>query len=63
MNARALREKSNEELQAELVELRREEFNLRIQKGIGQLPRSSQMRSVRRSVARLKTILNERERS
>ena len=60
MKARELRAKSNEELQAELMELRREAFNLRIQKGIGQMSRSSQIRSVRRNVARLKTVLNER---
>ena len=62
MNARELRAKNDEELQAELMELRREAFNLRIQKGIGQMSRPSQIGSVRRNVARLKTILSERER-
>ena len=60
MKARELRGKSNEELQVELMQLRREAFNLRIQKGIGQTSRSSQIRFVRRNVARLKTVLNER---
>ena len=60
MKASEMRAKSYEELQAELLELRREAFNLRIQKGIGQMSRSSQIRSVRRNVARLKTVLNER---
>ena len=60
MNARELRTKSDYELQAELEELTREAFNLRMQKGTGQMSRPSQIKSVRRDVARLKTILNER---
>ena len=63
MNPGDLRKKSGEELQGELLALRQEEFNLRIQKGIGQMPRSSQMKSVRRNIARLKTIMNEREKT
>ena len=63
MNPGDLRKMSGEELQGELLALRQEEFNLRIQKGIGQMPRSSQMKSVRRNIARLKTIMNEREKT
>lgn len=62
MNARELRAKSDQELQTELVELTREAFNLRMQKGTGQMLRPSQIKSVRRDVARLKTILSERRR-
>jgi len=62
MNARELRAKSDHELQAELEELTREAFNLRMQKGTGQMSRPSQIKSVRRDVARLKTILSERGR-
>ena len=62
MNARELRAKSDQELQAELEELAREAFNLRMQKGTGQMSRPSQIKSVRRDVARLKTILGERGR-
>ena len=62
MNARELRARSDQELQTELVELTREAFNLRMQKGMGQMSRPSQIKSVRRDVARLKTILSERGR-
>ena len=60
MNARELRAKSDEELATELTELSREAFNLRMQQGTGQLSRSSQFTIVRRNIARIKTILNER---
>ena len=61
MNARELRFRSSDELRSELIAVRREAFNLRMQKGMGQLSRSDQMRKLRRDVARLKTILKERE--
>ncbi len=60
MKARELRAKSDEELAKELTELSREAFNLRMQQGTGQLSRPSQFTIVRRNVARIKTILNER---
>jgi large subunit ribosomal protein L29 len=62
MNAQELRAKGDDELGKELVDLRREAFNLRMQKGMGQLSRPSQVQRVRRDIARLKTILTERER-
>ena len=62
MNARELRTKSDEDLRKELLDLNRETFNLRVQKGTGQLSRPSQIKAVRRDIARIKTILNERER-
>ena len=60
MNARELRAKSDEDLQKELLEMHREAFNLRMQKGMGQLSRPGQVRNVRRDIARLKTIMGER---
>jgi len=61
MNARELRSRSSDELRSELIAVRREAFNLRMQKGMGQLSRPDQMRKLRRDVARLKTVLKERE--
>lgn len=60
MNASELREKSVEELNAELLELLREQFNLRMQHSTGQLEQSHQLKTVRRSIARVKTILTEK---
>ena len=60
MKASDLRKKSDEELEKELLDLNREAFNLRMQKGTGQLARSSQMGVVRRDIARIKTIQTER---
>lgn len=63
MNAPELRVKSNDELRKELIDLNREAFNLRMQKGIGQLSRPSRIKSLRRDIARIKTVLSERERT
>ena len=63
MKAKEYRAKSDEELERELVELAREAFNLRMQQGTGQLSRPSHVGEVRRSIARVKTILNERRRA
>ena len=60
MKASELRKKTDEELGSELDELTREAFNLRMQKGTGQLSRYSQVREVRRDIARIKTIQRER---
>ncbi len=60
MKANDLREKTVEELNTELLSLAREKFNLRMQKGTGQLARPHQMKEVRRNIARVKTILNEK---
>ena len=59
MNATELRNKSKDELAATLVELSREQFNLRMQKGSGQLAKSSQVKQVRREIARINTVLSE----
>ena len=59
MKANELRSRSSAELRKELVSLLREQFNLRMQKGTGQLARPHQFKRVRRDIARIKTILNE----
>ena len=60
MNSRELRSMDDGDLRRELLALRREAFNLRMQKGTGQLSRPSQVKAVRRSTARVKTIMGER---
>ncbi|MGD8379798.1 MAG: 50S ribosomal protein L29 [Gammaproteobacteria bacterium] len=63
MKANELRNKSREELQEELLTLRREQFNLRMQQATGQLAKPDQMGKVRKNIARVKTILNETART
>jgi large subunit ribosomal protein L29 len=60
MNASELRGRRLGELREELVELRREQFNLRMQKGVGQAPRPDRLHKVRRNIARVKTVINEK---
>jgi large subunit ribosomal protein L29 len=60
MKANELREKSVDELSQELNGLLREQFNLRMQKGVGQVAKPDQFKKVRRSIARVKTVLNEK---
>lgn len=60
MKANELRGKTVAELKQELLGLLREQFNLRMQKGTGQLARPDQVKKVRRNIARVKTILNEK---
>tara|TARA_B100001123_G_C15044989_1_gene921121 strand:- start:641 stop:844 length:204 start_codon:yes stop_codon:yes gene_type:complete len=60
VHAQELREKSNEELQMHLEELLREQFNLRMQKGSSQLVRHSDLKAVRRNIARTRTIMHEK---
>jgi large subunit ribosomal protein L29 len=59
MNAAELRQKNSAELDKLLQELKREQFNLRMQKGTGQLSKPSEVQRVRRDIARIKTILAE----
>ena len=61
MNAQELREKNKDQLQGELKELLRQQFNLRMQKGMGETPKTHLIRQVRRDIARVKTIMNEQE--
>lgn len=60
MKAEELRSKSVDELKSELIELRKEQFNLRMQRGAGQLANTSQFKTVKTNIARVKTILNEK---
>ena len=60
MNASDLRDKTPDELRDQLVQLKKEAFNLRFQQASGQMESTARMRSVRRDVARVKTILNEK---
>ena len=60
MNASELRDKTPDQLRDDLVALKKEAFNLRFQQATGQLENTARMRSVKRDVARVKTILNEK---
>jgi len=60
MKASELQNKSTDELNKELTDLLREQFNLRMQKGTGQLARPHQMKLVRRNIARIKTVLRQK---
>ena len=59
MNATELRTKSVEELNTELLGLRQEQFNLRMQRGAGQLANPARFNVVQKDIARIKTVLNE----
>lgn len=59
MKASALREKQPAELRETLAELLREQFNLRMQKGSGQLGKPARFKTVRRDIARIKTVMHE----
>lgn len=56
-----IREKSVEELQQYLLDLRKEQLNLRMQQGAGQLSQPNQLRRVRRDIARTKFVLGEKK--
>ncbi|WP_172330306.1 50S ribosomal protein L29 [Mangrovicoccus sp. HB161399] len=60
MNATELREKTPDQLREQLADLKKEAFNLRFQQATSQLENTARMRSVKRDVARVKTILNEK---
>jgi len=59
MKAQELRKKSNQELQDELTELLKEQFKLRMQKSSGQIGNPARFNSVRKDIARVKTIMAE----
>ena len=60
MKAKDIRALSAEDRKKELEGLLREQFNLRMQNATGQLPNNSKLRVVRRDIARLRTINNEK---
>jgi large subunit ribosomal protein L29 len=59
MKASELRNKTPAELETLLIDLTREKFSLRMQQGTGQLSKPSQIKMVRRDIAKIKTILTE----
>ncbi len=61
MKINELREKTAAELNEELLALLREQFNLRMQKATGQLTKLHLLTQVRRNIARVKTLLKEKE--
>ena len=60
MNAQELREKSPEELQEELLRLRKDQFGLRMQFASGQLGQTHLVKEMRRDIARVKTLMKEK---
>jgi len=62
MKASEIRSKTDTELKQELYDLLKEQFNLRMQLGTGQVSRPDQLRAVRKNIARVKTVMSERQR-
>lgn len=61
--AQDLRAKSEDQLKESLIDLKKEQFNLRFQQASGQLENTARVRQVRREIARIKTILHERSKA
>jgi len=59
LKAKTFRANSSDELKAKLVELKKEQFNLRFRQASGELESPARMKSVRREIARIKTVLGE----
>ncbi|HET9458753.1 MAG TPA: 50S ribosomal protein L29 [Sphingomicrobium sp.] len=57
-----LKAKSDDQLQQQLIELKREQFNLRFQSATNQLEKPSRVREVRKTIARIRTLQNQRAR-
>jgi len=60
MNATELRDKTPDQLREDLANLKKEQFNLRFQAATGSLENPARIKTVRRDVARVKTVLNEK---
>ena len=60
LDAKELNDKTPDQLREQLVQLKKEAFNLRFQQATNQLENTARMRTVRRDVARVKTILNQK---
>ena len=58
-----LKAKSAEELKAQKIDLLKEQFNLRMQKGTGQLTKNHMFKTIRRDIARINTILSEKQKA
>jgi large subunit ribosomal protein L29 len=63
MSAKELRQKASADLQKELLDLRREQFNLRMAGATGQAAKPDQFTKVRRNIARVKTVMAEQRRA
>lgn len=63
MNATEARDMTADELKDRLLQLKREQFNLRFQKASGQLEKTARINEVRKDIARIKTILGEKARA
>jgi len=63
MDSKELRSKTSAELNDELFKLRKEQFALRLQRATGQTPKPDQFGKVRRSIARVKTVLREQRKA
>ena len=61
MTVKEIREKSNAELLNDIETLKAELFNLRFQQATGQLTNTARMKTVKKDIARMKTVLTERE--
>ncbi len=61
MKASDLRDKTPDQLDDELVKLKKEQFNLRFQAATGQMENTSRVRIVRREIAKVKTVLREKK--
>lgn len=60
MKANELKDKSVEQLNADLIDLLKAQFGLRMQHATGQLGQTSELKKVRRNIARIKTVLTEK---
>ncbi len=60
MKAEDLRQKTDDELNGQLLDLKKEQFNLRFQAASGQLENTARSREVRRDIARIKTLMGQR---
>lgn len=63
MKPEDVRAKSSDELNDQLLQLKKEQFNLRFQRASGQLESTARVRTVRRDIARIKSVLGERARA
>ena len=60
MKANEIRDLSNNEIEAQITEMKAELFSLRFQLATGQLANNSRIREIRKTIARMKTIMHER---
>lgn len=63
MKATEVRDMTSDELKDKLLQLKKEQFNLRFRKASGQLEKTARVGEVRRDIARIKTILGEKSRA